>query len=75
MSKSAMTIEDIRQLDKQGKIVDMKLLHTKVLKDIEAQFEAVGEEIPKKMKQSVGMYVAGQVVMGYLKYNTRARCL
>jgi hypothetical protein len=60
-SKSVMSIEDIRSLDKQGKRAELKRLNAEVLEDIQEQYQAVDEEMPKKMKEAIGKYVASRV--------------
>ena len=53
MSKSTLTVEEFRNLKKKSWAQELKRLQSETLADLEDQYTAVGEELPKGLEKAV----------------------
>ena len=62
MSKSPVTADDIRGMDKESRVAELKRLQAETVEELKDQYAQVGQEMPKTLTQLVGKILSSEVM-------------
>lgn len=62
MSKSPVTADDIRGMDKESRVAELKRLQAETVEELKDQYAQVGQEMPKTLTQVVGKILSSEVM-------------